>query len=79
MPHLCLHKGAGIKKTHRCGSSARLVFGYKCVFLVLSPQAKNPGMSAALREQRTACHWVQGRVFGSFAAGEKSRNERSAA
>jgi hypothetical protein len=42
------------------------------VFLVLSPQAKNPGMRAALRQQRTTCHWVQGRVFGSFAAGEKS-------
>jgi len=49
MPHLCLHKGAGIKK------------------------------DAALREQCTACPWVQGRVFGSFAAGEKSRDERSAA
>jgi len=49
MPHLCLHKGAGIKK------------------------------DAALRKQRTACLWVQGRVFGSFAAGEKSRDEVSAA
>jgi len=38
-----------LKKTQRCGSSAWLVFGYKGVFLVLSPQAKNPGMSAALR------------------------------
>jgi hypothetical protein len=31
-----------LKKTQRCGSSARLVFGYKGAFLVLSPQAKNP-------------------------------------
>jgi hypothetical protein len=27
---------------------------------------------AALRQQRTARLWVQGRVFGVFAAGEKS-------
>jgi len=37
-----------LKKTQRCGSSARLVFGYKGVF------------------------------FGSFATGEKSRDESSA-
>jgi hypothetical protein len=52
-----------LKMTRRCGSSARLVFGYKGAFLVLSPQAKNPSMSAALRQKRTACLWVERRVW----------------
>jgi hypothetical protein len=31
-----------LKMTQRCGSNARLVFGYKGAFLEFSPQAKNP-------------------------------------